>query len=418
MPPIENSAGDYGFGPSDDFISSQTAKGLKTYEKQRYGRPQFSFPDISQDQVDKDRLLNVLMGAGAGVQAAGNAANPFAAAALGLGGGIQSARSNQAQQEASRIAMAQNEQAAMLNEGKIAEQQLDMMPLGQVSPGLADSLKAQYGMDVADMPLGRFKQISPLLQTQVKAEEARKMFAANAELRKELANASPAMQAIMEAGMGLPPGTARTLKTAELGALKEQGPKPLTAELLKLKENAQDGITSISTALDLYKKSPQAVKLLGTYKGFGSDVLRAVSPEAQEFARNVDKATDVITRIRTGAALNTHEQVFYNGLVTKITQSNGQNVKAMEELLSFYQKIDADISSGKRTSSLASLTSDPKKMAQLMKRLNIDPRTVDMSAFAPAPAAAGNPAGDRFSALIAAGLSKADAYAQMSKEGF
>lgn len=391
---IENSAGDYGYGPSDEFINAQTAQGQKTYEKQRYGRPQFSFPDISQDQVDRDRLLNVLMGAGAGVNATQGAAHPLAALAMGLGGGIQSARTNQAQQQAARVARTQAEQAAMLNEGKIAEQQLDMMPLGQVSPGLADSLKAQYGMEVADMPLGRFKQISPLLQTQMKAEEAKKMFAANAQLRKDLANSSPAIQALFELQNGLPPGTLASMKTSELGSLKEQGAKPLTAELLKLKENAQDGIASITTALDLYKKSPQSVKLLGTYKGFGSDVLRTMSPEAQEFARNVDKATDVITRIRTGAALNTNEQVFYNGLVTKITQSNGQNVKAMEELLAFYQKIDADISSGKRTSNLAALTSDPKKMADLMKRLNIDPKTVDMSALTAAPAASSTPEND------------------------
>lgn len=381
---LEDQFKDYGYGPSDDFINDQTEQGQKTYEKQRYGRPRFSFPDISNDEVDRNRLLNVLLGGSAGIQASASGASPLASFALGLGGGIQSVRQHQAAQEAARFQRAQQEQTLTLGEGRIAEQQLDATPLGQISPNMAAKLKEQYGMDVADMPLGRFKQISPLLQTQVKADEARKMFAANAGLRKDLANSSPAIQALFELQNNLPPGTLRSMKTAELGALKEGAAKPLSAELLKLKENAQDGITSISNALDIYKKSPQSVKLLGTYKGFGADVLRTASPEAQEFARSVDKTTDVVTRIRTGAALNAKEQEFYTGLVTKITQSNGQNIKAMEELLKFYEKINADIDAGRRTSSLSALASDPKKLADLMRRLKIDPKTVDAGAlFAP-----------------------------------
>ena len=175
----------YNFGPSDDFINSQAESGQKTYEKQRYGRPQFGFPDISQDQVDRSRLLNVLMGAGGGIRAAEGAGSPLAALAMGLGGGIQTGQAAQAQQQAAQLQRRQLEAQA-------AEEQLNQTPVGQISPGLAKSLQAKYGMDISDIPMGQFQKFSGLLQHSQDLENKLALLQAGGEQKKATAKAGSA----------------------------------------------------------------------------------------------------------------------------------------------------------------------------------------------------------------------------------
>jgi hypothetical protein len=140
------------FGPPDDFITSQAEAGRKTYQKQRYGRPQFGFPDISQQGVENDRLLNALLGAGAGAQAAGQMINPFAAGAAGIAAGIGAPQAGdfRAKREAARLS--------------IAEEQLNQAPVGAVAPQMVQALQAKYGMDVSEIPMGQFQKFAGLLQ--------------------------------------------------------------------------------------------------------------------------------------------------------------------------------------------------------------------------------------------------------------
>ena len=175
----------YNFGPSDDFINSQAESGQKTYEKQRYGRPQFGFPDISQDQVDRNRLLNVLMGASGGIRAAEGAGSPLAALAMGLGGGIQTGQAAQAQQQAAQLQRRQLEAQA-------TEDQLNQTPVGQVSPGIAKALQAKYGMDISDIPMGQFQKFSGLLQHSQDLENKLMLLQAGGEQKKAQAKVGSA----------------------------------------------------------------------------------------------------------------------------------------------------------------------------------------------------------------------------------
>lgn len=159
--------GYFGKGPDNDHIQAMSSQGQKTYEKARYGRPQFGFPDVSQDQVDRGRLFDVLMGAGAGAEAGAGSASPFGALARGLSGGIQTSRSAQAQREASAL-----QRRKMDTED--AEQMLNMAPVGQVSPVMAKALMDKYGMDVSDIPMGQFQKFSGLL---TKADDMEKQLA-------------------------------------------------------------------------------------------------------------------------------------------------------------------------------------------------------------------------------------------------
>jgi hypothetical protein len=81
-----------------------------------------------------------------------------------------------------------------MTQNKLTSEQLDLTPLAAISPGLADKFKTDYGIDVANMPLAHFKQIAPLLQSEVKSKEAQDKFNRDSEFRKEILNASPAMQ--------------------------------------------------------------------------------------------------------------------------------------------------------------------------------------------------------------------------------
>lgn len=375
--PIENSAGDYGYGPSDSFISEQVAQGQKTYDKQRYGKPQFGFPDVSNEQVSRDRLLSVLLGASAGANAAGNAQHPLAAIAMGLGGGIGS-QNQLADLQAHRQAQ----------EMQLRNQQLDLTPLGEISPGLSEKLRMDYGMDVSNMPLGHFKQISPLLQGQVKAQEATKMFLASTEAKKLFATASPEAQLVLEKLVDpegkLPVGWSKNFKTSELSpmisAVNAKGQRQMPAAVIELQANTKEGIKSIDRAMELFKTAtPQ--ERLAAMSGDGriANAARTLSPVSQELNNNLKAATDVITRIRTGAALNKEEQVFYDNLVASFWRSGAQNEASMQKLKSFFQDVQNNINSGGNVKVFSLLGADPQRANAMIKKLGLDPKNIDLN---------------------------------------
>lgn len=343
---IENSAGDFGYGPSDAFINAQSEQGQKAYERQRYGRPRFQFPDISQEQVDRNRLLNVLMGASGGVQAASGAANPLAAIALGLGGGIQAGQASQAQQQAAQLAKTQQEQAAMLNEGKIAEDMLNQAPVGQVSPKIAEALKMKYGMDVADIPMGQFQKFAGLLQHSNDLE--RKMMEIQARARQAATgDLSPQALKMLSETSGIPVEELRGMKRQEVTALG-LSPKPLTGEALKTYNNVSDGANDLRQAISLYDTlKPEQIKL-ASVQGVKGKAVRIMDEDAQRLNRLVANASDILARQRTGAAINMKEEEYYNGLLNSFYSSRGQNKEALVKFLGFYEQVQRELEAGQR----------------------------------------------------------------------
>ena len=329
----------YNFGPSDDFINSQAEMGQKTYEKQRYGRPQFGFPDISQDQVDRSRLLNVLLGAGAGVRASEGAAHPLAAIALGLGGGIQTGHNAQAQQQA---AMIQRQKA----EAQAAEDQLNMTPVGQVSPGMAKALKEKYGMDISDIPMGQFQKFSGLLQHSQDLENKMALIQARATQAASRGAMSPEARKLLSEISGIPEDQLPS-KISEATGLGLT-PKPMSTEMLKTASNIADGASDLRRAIEIYDRVDDKTRKLAAVKGVTGRAVRIANEDAQALNRLVGNAADVLTRQRTGAGLNQNEEAYYGNLLNDFYRSGGQNREALVNFLAFYDKIQTEIQSGQR----------------------------------------------------------------------
>ena len=209
---------DYDFGPPDEVINSQSEGGKKTYDKQRYGRPQFSFPNISQDQVDKNRLLDVLLGAGAGARAAEGAAHPGAAMIMGLSGGVQSARASQAQRDAA--------------DRQAAKDRLDFAPVGAVAPSMAKALMDKYGMDVSEIPMGEFQKFAGLLKHTDDLEKQLILIKARADAKLDAPKLDKSMQAAVTKAK-----TAAASARAAVGSVS-----PELDRILELNKNTRAGI--------------------------------------------------------------------------------------------------------------------------------------------------------------------------------
>lgn len=135
------------YGPDDSFINSQAEIGRKSYSRQRTGRPQFGFPDISQDSVDRNRLFNALLGAGAGAQAGQSGLSPLAALVMGGAAGYAAPRAEdfQARRQA--------------QQNQLTEESLNLSPVDDISPALVKRYPELSGLN-----LSQVQKIAPLLQ--------------------------------------------------------------------------------------------------------------------------------------------------------------------------------------------------------------------------------------------------------------
>lgn len=334
-----------GVGPSDSYINAQSEKGQKDFERQRYGRPRFQFPDVSQEQTDRNRLLNVLMGMGQGAQAAQGAAGPFAAFGMGIGGGIQGARTAMAQQDAAQLAKTTQEQTAMLNEGKIAEEMLNQTPIGQVSPQITQFILDKHKIDISQMPMKYAKDYISLVQKEDDLEKQLAVIKAKQE-GGSAGDMSPQALRIASRLTGIPENELPR-KRAELAALG-LSPKPLTGETLKTYNNISDGALDLRQALDVYDKlTPEQIKL-ASIQGTKGKVFRALDEDAQKLNRLVANAADILSRQRTGAAINTNEERYYGALLNDFYSSKGQNRESLAKFLAFYEKVQGEMELGMR----------------------------------------------------------------------
>jgi hypothetical protein len=324
---------------SDSRAEEQTQIGARLLRQQSEGRPRFSFPDISGRPSVRNTLLNALIGAQQGSTAALDAArlgDPTAAALAGALGGFAGA----AQRPAEQL-----EQQMLQRQAQLQMAELELTPIEQISPAIVARFPFLEGT-----PMGMVNRISPLVTASERTLAAKEAFNQNAALRRELEQASPAVRAFVEASLELAPGTiqkAGGLKKGEVGSLLA-AQKPLSAEILKVKTNVDDGTKSLESALKIFDRASESTRKKSAVGGIAGRALRIGDEDAQELNRLVSVATDVITRQRTGAALNEAEQEFYSSLVNDVTRTSGQNRKAMEDLLLFYRKVSTQIEDGRR----------------------------------------------------------------------
>lgn len=329
----DNSAGEYVYGPDDSYINSQAAQGQKTYEKQRYGRPRFGFPNISQDQVDRDRLLNALLGASAGAQAANTAAHPLAALAMGLGGGISASQAGDMRAQRQKVQQG------------LQEEQLNLTPVGQAAPGMVGALRNKYGMDVSEIPLGQFQKFSGLLQHSQDLEKQMLLIRARAQQRG--GELTPQARKLLAEITGLDESELKGITGSEAQKLGLT-PRPLTEGMTKLLGNVRQGVANIGEAMPLIESADSVTFKLAAIQGMKGDVLRIRNPDAQRINRLLSNASDVLTRLRTGAALNRDEEVYYGKLLNNVLRSPEENKASIVELYNFFDRAEREIEAGQR----------------------------------------------------------------------
>lgn len=311
---------------SDKFIKEQSSIGQDLYDKQRNGPPrEFPVASVAGSPSLRDALITGLLGLHAGTQAGVETAklgSPGVGLLAGLGAGA--------------VVPSQLEQMKL--------QHMQSLPVEQVSPGLVEAHPELQGV-----PLGIVHQLQPFILSKDRLDNAKQMFINNASLRMEMAKASPAMQAFFESQMGMQPGTLASLKAAEEGGLKAgvAGGK-MSPETLKLLENSKDGMDSISKAKDIISRTTDATLKKAALGGKLGDIARLGDEDAQALHTYLKNAADVITRLRTGAALNKNEEEYYGKIVNDFFKTGKVNREQIDRLDQFFQTVKADIEAGKR----------------------------------------------------------------------
>lgn len=129
-------------------------------------------------------------------------------------------------------------------------------------------------------------------------------------------------------------------KTAATSWLSEQGldvPRQLTAKEKDAGNSAISGLGALDRMDALLSKDPQlAYKDSINFDGIAGAPARALVPNLSEYSAAKREAVDVVTRIRTGAALNKEEERFYPRQVAQSGDSP-ETVKAKHnQLRAFY----------------------------------------------------------------------------------
>lgn len=109
-------------------------------------------------------------------------------------------------------------------------------------------------------------------------------------------------------------------------------PRPLTAKELNAKNDAVSGLDAVQT---LRKMSNEGKLPLARDYIFGDTVLGRASG-ISKFTNTVKEASDIKTRIRTGAALNESEIAFYASQTPRFGDSPSDITKKLDQLEGFY----------------------------------------------------------------------------------
>lgn len=125
-------------------------------------------------------------------------------------------------------------------------------------------------------------------------------------------------------------------------------PKSLTPEQVKVIGNVDQGVQAIDRMLLLLEKRPEIFRKGSFDWNLLNKIATAGDVEAQAFVRDRYIVSDVITRLRTGAALNQQEQEFYPGLISTIFSSEEIVPENLNILKDFYTQVSYEIKAGIR----------------------------------------------------------------------
>lgn len=177
-----------------------------------------------------------------------------------------------------------------------------------------------------------------------------------------------------------------------IGEKKEKTPI-VSAEKAKLIGNAQSGLKNLGKLRDIYT-GPRGKTILTKIGGVGADIASIKDTEAQNAIIYANEIADVISRLRTGAAINANEERIYNEKLRSRFRTMDAQMTALNQVDNFLSAVINEIQAGKR---------------------QYNPPTETK----PGPWRSQRPsAEERFSQLEDMGIKEDDIYTQMAKEGY
>lgn len=264
--------------------------------------------------------------------------------------------------------------------------QLESTPIDDVSPDLVATHPELKGI-----PLGMINKLAPFIQRADKATRvisrpmaeniAKAQSWMTPQQQAELANRISGMD-VEDARLMIPAEPRREqndttltdqeqnaigksmrgekLSQADLKGLRPQvlaqlslKPIPLSAESAKASANALSGIQQINVALNVLKggKSGKMDIFAANMKpGWLGDTAASMfgSEKAQTLRTAVKEAGDVITRLRTGAALNTQEEKYYGNLLLGFMRGDEGNINSLTVVQNFLKNVENQVRNGRR----------------------------------------------------------------------
>jgi hypothetical protein len=154
------------------------------------------------------------------------------------------------------------------------------------------------------------------------------------------------------------------VKARVLPALQAQGfnylGKPLGPELFRTSENAKSGLRRVADIESLLQGDDTALAQLAV----------PGSPTQRRLKTAMAEVEDVITRLRTGAALNKDEQEFYSGQLPGILDAlsdyrNPNSASAVKYKLSLFKELFQGLSQKQATATVGNKQAAPPKSAGL-----------------------------------------------------
>lgn len=167
------------------------------------------------------------------------------------------------------------------------------------------------------------------------------------ERAKELQKLSPQELEILSQQTGISPEFLSQVKRSSISLLGLT-PKPMSSESAKNVATAESGIRQIDKLMEFYRTSPNARMVLSKIGGIGAEAAVVGDTEAQKILNASQEAADTITRLRTGAALNREEEIYYGNLLRNRWKTLGGQLDSLNNVKQFLESVYEDLQTGKR----------------------------------------------------------------------
>lgn len=220
-----------------------------------------------------------------------------------------------------------------------------------ITIGQADPAEQVYGPRIGP-PLLKFLQDKVLAQSALEkalsVQGLRTEAVKTGQAAKQEADIlNPQEQSVLEELSGAPKGRFAGVRKGAI-PVAQLVPKELSSENNKLKNNAEAGLSEISTIRNIFSKTGRATVAKASAGGLTGKLVRLGDKEAIKLKDASANLSDVISRLRTGAAINATEERVYKEAILDWSRDPENNADALNRVQQFLSGVKDDIEAGKR----------------------------------------------------------------------